>query len=369
MAIVTLPAPLLIQVTDPVLGAAGASLNLATEEVFCIGQVFFKARTGSKVISSAGGRIFWLTASGVTFVDAATNLRVGIQDVNASGQPDGTFDVFDDLVGGTDTIASSALQNTAMSSGSKTINYGDTVAIGMVMTARGGADQVTVDRVDMQIGLPGQSRTFPYGFHLATKNPEVAQFLIKFDDGTYGWIHANPLRWNTNNTAPTGITYSNASTPDEYAGVFQFPFAVQIDGIGVSVGGVASADSYELILYSDPMGTPAVIESVAPDPDIIGVTNTVPYFRLLSTPRLLAANTKYAIALRPTTANTIVWGHLSLDSGFEEIKNAQPFSTLQMASRTDQSGAFAETNVIHLPLISLSISGIDVSAAGGAFVF
>ena len=369
MAIVKLSAPIILQAIGGSVAAAGAILNLATESVFLIGQVYLPAQSGSKVISSAGGAIIWLTAGGVVFATASTTLRVGIQDVAATGLPDGTFDVFKDLVAGTDTLASSSFQNTVMASGSKTLAHGDTIAIGMEMTVRAGADSVSVERVNAFIGLGGQSKTFPYGVALGAKNPESLQCLIKFDDGTYGWIYNAQLIWNTTNTAPVQITYSNASTPDEYIGTFSLPVTVSVGGVGVSIGGVATADNYEIILYSDPYGAPAVIETLAPDPDIIGVTNNVPYFGLLTTPRTLLANTKYGIALRPTTANTIVWGYLNLTSGFDILKNAQPFSTIEMASRTNQTGAFAVTNAFDLPLITVGIVGIDVPGAGGSFVF
>ena len=365
MAIVTLPAPIILSPMSTAIGGTGATMNLATEESFLIGQVFFPARTDSKTISAAGsGRIFWVSASGVTFANGGTNLRVGIQDVAATGLPDGTFDVFADLVGGTDTITSSVLQNTLMESGTKSLSYGQTIAIGMEMTTRAGADQVTQDRVDLTYAFGGaQTVTFPYGVHLGAKSPIIPQFLIKFDDGTFGWIYNAGLLWNTNNTGPVEISFNSGSTPDEYAGIISFAVDVQIDGIGVSVGAVASADDFELILYSDPLGTPAVIESVAPDPDFIGVANNTPYYRLLSTPRTLTAGTKYGIALRPTTANNITWGYLDLTTGFNELKNGQPFTTIQMASRTDNTGAFSETQTYHLPLISVGMGGFQ--AAGG----
>jgi hypothetical protein len=147
-------------------------------------------------------------------------------------------------------------------------------------------------------------------------------------------------------------------------GIIQFPVDVLATHIGVSVGAVASADTFEIILYSDPLGTPAVIESVAPDTDFIGTANNVPYYRQLATPRTLTGGVKYGIALRPTSANSISWGYLDLTSGFNELKAGQPFTTIQMASRSDQTGAFTETQTYHLPLVTVGLGGFQAAAGG-----
>ncbi len=108
-------------------GLMGSGINNATmdgagESQAFIGKVFLEAGTGSKTISSAGGKIRWRSGT-VTFANAGTNFRIGIQDVASTGLEDGTFDVYADLVGGTDTITGSADQLTAMETGTKTISH------------------------------------------------------------------------------------------------------------------------------------------------------------------------------------------------------------------------------------------------------
>lgn len=369
MAIVTLPTPLIVSALATAQGGTGATLNAAAEESFLIGPIFWEGGTsGATKVLSTSGRIFWVSASGVTFANVATNLRIGAQDIDgATGLPDGTFDVFADWVPGTETITSSALHNTLMESGSKTFTYGANYAIGMTMTARGGVDQVTQDRVDLAAFAGAQTVTLPYGVHLGAKSPIIPQFLIKFDDGTFGWIYNAQLLWNTNDTAPAVQTFGSGSATDEYAGIFSFATDLQIAGIGASLGAIASGDAFELILYSDPLGTPTVIEAITCDPDLVGVTNNVPYYRLLSTPVTLTGGLKYAIAARPTTAATISFGYLDLTTGFHELKKGQPFTTIQMGGRADQTGAFVETQTYHLPLINVGISGINPSGGGASF--
>lgn len=121
--------------------------DAANEGCQLTGQVWLPARSGSKTISSAGGKIHWTAGASVVFADGATNWRMGIQDLSTSGQPprgDGVFDVQADLVPGVDTIATTTHYATAMESGSKTITHGDYVAIVFSMTARGGTDAVRV---------------------------------------------------------------------------------------------------------------------------------------------------------------------------------------------------------------------------------
>jgi hypothetical protein len=340
----------------------GTTMNLAGEETFLIGQLYFPAQTGSKTCSAAGSCVIYFnTASSVTWANVGTNLRVGIQDVATTGLEDGTFDVHADLVPGTETLANQLLHSATMESGTKSIAYGAIIAVGMDMTARAGADQVTIDRVL----FPDNQATygFPYGSHLAVASTNLPLFTIKFDDGTYGWINQAPLTENTNIAAVPAINFNSGSTPDEYVGGWTYPAGIRLCSIGVYATSIAAADTFEVVLYSSPFSSPAVVETVTPDTDQLVASSVLNY--MLATPYDVTANAEVGIALRPTSANDITWNYRDLTSGFNVLKNAQPFTTIKMGSRTNQTGAFAETQTYHLPDIRIGICGF-ASGSGGA---
>ena len=70
----------------------------------------------------------------------------------------------------------------------------------------------------------------------------------------------------------------------------------------IFVGGATSDLALEL--YSTPLGTPSIIESVAVDANLISAASRLAICQL-TTPRTLTANTAYAIGVKQTTANAL----------------------------------------------------------------
>lgn len=360
MAMTALNAPFLYDAWGGYVTTTGSTMNAVGESNFIVGRVYFPAQTGTKTISAAGGgRICFNTAAGIVWASGSTNVRVGIQDVANTGIEDGTFDVYVDLVPGTETIANNTLYNFAMESGTKTLTYGQEIAVGATMTARGGTDVFSLDRVVRPIPL-----SYPYDTHLGSKSTNVPCFLLIFDDGTYGWILTAPLLWDTAD-GNTTIAFNSGSSPDEYAGTFSPTIPARLIAIGAQVESIASADSYEVILYSDPLGTPSVIETITPDPDMLAGGGADPVLHMLATVQDLTPGTVYGVAYRPTTANNISWAYADNTSGFDILKNAQVFTDIKMAARTNQTGAFVETQTYHLPRLLLALAGFDGGGSGG----
>ncbi len=361
MAIVSLPSPVLWSSRGWPNDSTNIILNAAGQTIYAVGNLYFPAQTGSKTISSAGGRIFWNTSASVVFADAGSTLSVGIQDVNASGINDGSFDVQGDLVGGTDTIGSTLCIDTAMESGTKTIGFLDLVAIGMTLVSRGGADSVPVNRA------AGSTQPFgrTYGITNGVRSANVPQFLIKFDDGTYGWLLNAQLMYNVA-LGESLISFGSGATPDEYCAVIELATPMQICAFGFPLDSIATGDTFEMLVYSDPLGSPSVVSTFTPDPDQMLTAGII--FAPLTTPLDLDANTPYGFAVRPTTAGALNWQYFNAGSGFEVLKIAQPFSVIKMAARTDQTGAFVETQAYHTPDLFLLQSGMDDGSGGGGDV-
>lgn len=367
MALVTC-SPLLVMARGELYPTTGHNIDAAGENCAIVGSLYLPAQTGSKTLSAAGGgRIIWGNQGGVTFADPGTTLQAGIMDVTVStGIPDGTFDVWADLVGGVAPIASSILQDVAMTSGTKTMAHGDLIAIVLEMSSRAGSDIVVPERyyrnryeVPLDIGTYG----YPYGIANDVKSVEVPAMVIVFDDGTIGWIDGAPLVTNLH-AGLASIAFDNTSTPDEYAGVFKLPWPCAITGIGQRLLSIASGDTFELILYEDPFGTPAPVTggTWAPDPDGL-VTDQ--YGVASITPFEAAADTYYAVALRPTSANSIQWSYYAGQTGFDILKQVSTFSELIMAARSNQTGAFVQTQAYHVPDIAVAIGAFSDGTGGG----
>lgn len=348
------------------------TLDAAGESGALVGQVWIQGAAASKVLSSSGGKIYYRTGAGVTFANGGTNLRIGVQDVATTGLEDTTFDTYADLVGGVATITSSAYNVATIGTGSKTIAHGDLIAIVAELTTRAGADAVVLRKsaLGLQMGLTSTPHPtiFPYGTQdtgaLTPTATSFPWFVLQFDDGTLGWIFpAGTLTV----FATSSIAFNSGSTPDEYINSFQVPVPVQISGIGLQTGNIATSDTYEVILYSDPYGTPAVVQTLTPDTDQIGTTGAGPNVALYRcTPVTLQPGTVYGVALRPTSANNISIYYMALPSGYDGLKNlAQFFSAMKLASRTNQTGAFTETNAFDVPFFYLIASGFDDGAGSG----
>lgn len=343
-------------------------IDAADEYVHWTGHLWLPARSGSKTISAAGGgKIHWMVgAATITFANASTNLRVGIQDVSATGGPargDGTFDVYADLVGGTDTITAATFRTDAMESGTKTLTHGDHFAIVIGMTARGGTDLVRVKGV-ASLGLNSPQTV------LQTSGPAYAAVsntcicAIEFDDGTFGFFDGG---WVTS----TGIGFAALSwhldsTPDEYANIFQVPFPCSIDAVTACVTATNTDSDYEIILYSDPLGTPTVIETITVDAaHHIAYGAYRIYQRPLATVRTLLANTDYAIALRPTSGNPN-----NIGVGYHDVADVAHWDAHSLGdkcyigSRSGQTGAFSTTTTRRIHSLGVRVCALDDGAGG-----
>lgn len=280
------------------------------------------------------------------------------QDVGASGLEDGTYDVRGDLVGGTDTISASSVKGCTMSTGTKTVAWGDLIAIVCEFTARGGSDSVPIAR-GSGVGY------FPYITADTGSGPAIvsaAPFIqFKADDGTQGWLMNSTVAAQA---APS--SFASDSTPDEHAMIFRVPFKAQATGINMSVLSAGAADDFEAILYSDPLGTPVAERTISVDASFSGGGSI--FDGAFSTAYTLSINTDYAIALRPTTVNGLTYCRLDFGSGNSALRASTMLGTnWYLATRSNQTGAFGSADTTIIPMFGVWLSQLsdDVSSGGG----
>ncbi len=352
--------------------SSGASLTMdaAGESCAAIGHLCLPAGSGSKTISAAGGGCLYFRAStGNTFSNGGSNLRIGIQDVsNTTGLEDATFDVYADLVGGTDTIANSTFYKIPMESGTKTIAHGDLIALAIELTTRGGADAVVVARESLPWLVTGTGGALPYASADNGANAKVSNIpwmFIKFDDGTVGWLQGSPAIYMT---GISSVAFNSGSTPDEHGPVFTAPVGMKVNGIGFGLGTISAGANFEAILYGDPLGTPVALATVTVDIDQVFSSAASNWFMVPITETTLVAGSAYAIMLRPTTTNNVTYYYQDLGANNEDIKAGQFFgSSLIVGTRTNQTGAFSSLGARYVPTILLGVSAfIDAAGGGGA---
>lgn len=364
MSIARLPNPFRLELAPSTGSAVLTTVNAAGESVAIVGRLRLQSSaSGSKTISTSGGKIWW-RPGGLTFASGSTNIRVGIQDVDATtGLEDGTFDVYADHVGGSGTLTNNVFNKSAMGTGSKTIANGDIIAIVVEMTARGASDSVQPHIApplvyDAAFTIMG----FPYGTvdtgTLSKAATAALVALIEFDDGTMGWIDAMGMPLATN---AASLTYNSGSSPDEYASCFTMPMTLEICGYSI-VRTTNDAVAPSIAFYQDPFGTPVLLDGpTTPDVDILGgVSNINSIFMPIATPITLVQGQTYGIASRAVSGTNITMRAWDLQSGLENMKLLTPFgTTLKLGSRSGGSGAFADAGATKHAGGMLLVSGFE----------
>lgn len=330
------------------------TMDALGESYFGIGHWLWEDG-GSHVVSSAGAELYWYSGA-VTFANGATNLRGGIQDVS-SGLEDGTFDVRFDLVGGTDPISANSLITTPFETGSKTIAHLALVAVGLEMTARGGADSVVARSLATMTSqnpyLSVDSGSGP------TRAAAIPVFAVKADDGTIGWFLGGTIPYTDD-----VLAISDAANPDELAIILEMPWPFTIQIPVAWLNSAAAADTFDFKWHSDPLGASPVLEkSVSVDPtNSANSTTTGQYHGVFSTAFEGEANTLYALSIR-ATANALNVPRITLPNA--DLRAATLLGrNWRQGSRQNNTGAFTEATTI-LPRIGFHVSRLDDGVGGG----
>ena len=351
--------PFVGTVDQTLTGMTSNTIDAVGESIAMIGNVHFLAGPGTSKTISTTGKIRFLTGN-VTFANAGTSFKIGIQDVLSTGLEDGTYDVSATLTGGGGGLTSGSFISTTMTTGTKTLTHGDLIAVVFEMTARGGTDSVQIQLATGTNGasaIPWTTKDTGAGPVKSSNRPAV---VIETDDGTLAWLgfETYPFSWAT-----TG-NFNSGSTPDEYASMFQVPFACETSGATVNLFTLGAC---EIILYSDPLGTPVAQRTVTvAQTQSSNVGNSWLHVSWPST-YTLTANTNYAIAVRPTTATNISASQATIGSA--DVRTLMMCgATWQRGTRTNQSGAFGSLSTTTMLYAMPRISGIDTGSAGGGLL-
>jgi hypothetical protein len=343
-------------------------LDADLEEAQFIGSVKIDGG-GSKTFGTSGSALDWLPGASITFTTGAT-LRVGVKkasSISTSSGPVGrattgtaAFDVYRDLVGGTDTITSTTWRSDAMNTGTPyTVTDGDDIALCFCLTPAGGAPSV-------KIRCATDSGIIMYPVHVLvtasgatfTGQSVLSNIIITFDDGTLGWIQPSSI-FSVVDAATSAIGNTNI-----IGNIFNLPYTVEIDAISAAITPTTNAANWAFDLYSTPLGTPSLVTSVAFDANTTGSTSVRMAFRELPTKQTLNANTDYAIGIRQTTATSVTSLQYDVSGSTHFKPNGLSEKTYGVTSTAGATFADALATKRRRYLVWAHVSAIDIPAGG-----
>jgi len=276
-------------------------------------------------------------------VTTGQDVTVSLQDIDSSGNPDGTPDQ-----SGTVTVASSDdnVWKSVTFGADRTVAAGEIFAVVIDWTSTAG---------DMQIrataGLSGEASYFARysgSWARVSRGPEL---VIHYADGViangYGLLGAG-----TSNTS-----FGTGSSPDEIVNLFQLPAGGR--ALGAKFRG--RIESAEIVLYNA-AGTVLATAYIAEGAFNSATTFTsMFYVPFLTTKPTLSADTNYRLVLKPTSADT------ARLYAFDFISSAARAgfpdgARIQRTSRTD-AGSWTETDT-SISALSLVLDTIETGGGG-----
>lgn len=329
-------------------------IDAAAEKLLIAGYVSMQGdASGAKTISSAGGTIGFAVNT-VTWATAGSTIRVGLQDPDPTAvmtQPDGTFDVYADLVQGTDSLPGSSWKTVAMATGSKSLSHGDVVCIVLDFTTRNGADSLSLF---MSTAYLPQITSTVRNYTTSWQSPIAVSpnALLTFDDGTKAIIAGGFAVA----TVSTLETFSNSTNPDERGIPLYVPWHCKANAARfyARTQGAVAAD-FDVRIYSDPLGTPTQLVSTSVEGAYSSATSSQVRECLIPFAPVTLSPGWYGVVLKATGTGSIALSSTTVaDASYKDL-----FGACSKITRNDETGAFTEDNTSTYLGFALSLSSID----------
>lgn len=328
------------QLTPYATAGTSDALDAANEAVITYGDIITEDGASHTIDTTGSSSLGMRIGASTVFANAGTTVKVGLAALDlATGPPTRaanaadviTFDVSRSMTGGGGGIVTNSWCDFVPTAGTKTIANGDPVAFCMQMTARAGADLVNVTNAvnTTPMNYPGVTGFLGAAYGDRTKTPGMR---ITFSDGVRGYFAGGQVI-----STATTITWNSGSATTEYGNVMRFPFPVR--AYGIAAANLAIAANLDLILYSDPLGTPVAQKTVSVDGNAVSFATLGLIERLFPAPYDIPANTWVAAIVKPTTTTNITHPHYTYSvSGDQDSVPAEGYAVNRA------SGAFAAQN-------------------------
>ncbi len=230
-------------------------------------------------------------------VDGATTLQVSLQDVDlTNGDSDGTADEKQTIVAG--DITNNNTKNVTLDA-SRTVTLGQRLSVVVEYSNFVTNDTFKISTINFgaKQGPTEHSYTNEFITGSWVHSHRGANLEIGYDDGTYPEIIGCFPTTNTN--ATNLVDFNNADTPDEIGLRFKLTFPARLAGCTI---GMDLDEAADIVLYFA-AGSTTLISAL--DKDVrrgnVEATNQIPF----TTKAILAKDTEYILALKPTTTTDI----------------------------------------------------------------
>jgi hypothetical protein len=267
-------------------------------------------------------------------------------------QPDETQDQTFAIVNGNASFATNTWLHTGALSSNRTVTKGELLAVVLEYDGGGrlGSDSVVMSGFS-SVDTGGYARAMAALKTGGTwaQQSVLSNVILEFTDGTFGTLSgAIPF------SAANNFAYHSGSTPDEYALKFQLPMSCKIDGADLWIYTTAVTSDFDVVLYDSDGATALATTSVSGYHCFASLREMfVPF----STEVVLAANTNYYLAVKPTQAVSTVLINYSDVSASGHLAALFGGTTWITSSRTN-AGAWSDT-ATRRPFIAPRISSVD----------
>ena len=331
-----------------------STIDATGEKVALMGRVWNTDGT-TKSITKVWFRFGTVTKAG------GSALTVSLQNVDlangAPHQPDGTQDQTVAIANADAGFVTNGYYQTAAFSASRSVAYGELVAVVIEYDGAGrlGADTVGVQSFNTAYngGDAGVS-LFTASWAAVGVIPNV---LFEFTDGSFG-----SFEWAVAAASTTSTAYNSGSTPDEHALQFTVPWACKCDGAWGVFNAAAATSNFDVVLYE---GTTA-LATISVDGNQVSANNTIRLLRVNFPEVTLATATTYYLSFKPTTVNNFTLVDLSV-SHVDHWQAHQAPLDWQYNTRTD-AGAWGSPDPLKRPFAGLRFSAIDFPAGASGLL-
>ncbi len=351
-----------LEISNSLPSTSNLVIDAANETIIFIGRIATSDAASHTIDTTGSSALHWRTNTS-TFSNAGTTVKVGLAAVDTTTGPPAravnvadviTFDVNASFTGGGGGIPANTWQTHVPTTGTKTIAHGDLVAFAVQMTARGGSDLI---HVQVQVSLTNTVyfptvTTFQGAVYAAQAG--LPNCIITFSDGAKGFFHCGEVY-----STITTQTWNSGSATKEYGQLFKIPAPLRIYGIY----GIMDADAdCDIVLYSDPLGTPVAERTVAIDLNTVTSANGRRFNVLFSSPYDTTADQLIAAVYKPGASDVSAY-YKTLGAATDRISDIWGTDGYGISRA---SGAFADmgSSLSHV-YIGLHVGGLEVGGGGG----
>jgi hypothetical protein len=324
-------------------GTGSTTLDAANEACIYIGQIVTSDGASHTIDTTGSSALQWRSGA-VTFANGSTVVKIGLAAVDTATGPVGravnvadviTFDVNAAPVGGGGGITANAWISSVPTAGTKTVSNGDFLAFAVQMTARGGvADTIAVTTPTVNSAMHRPLVTsFTGGSYAAVAS--TPNCIITFSDGALGYFYGGDVCSTVN-----ARIWNTGGAVDEYGQLFNLPYSTKIYGI---YGWGDFDNNADIILYSDPLGTPAAEKTVSIDLNTVAATSTRRFEVLFASPYTYRPNTDIVAAFSPGASNITAF-YKTLNHAGHRISETFGTTGYGVSRAVTGAGAFSDAN-------------------------